>query len=412
MVRRHIRNRKSSNKSVAMTAPKAIPPDKPLNILYYHPGATFGGAEISMAVMAESVPANAIYLQTGGKTPQYLRDRFKQIEAFQGVQSGGITETIQRCGIDLVVSFRYAREVSVVASMKKRPVIIRVIAHDGHLKDAAISPADGYITRGEHMLSELNGKHAVSILGGVDSDQFNPGIRQHRGHGEPFRVGFLGRITGQSKDLSILPDALDGLNVRLILAGKGGGKYARRREQLLDALDDRNISYELHAATDRPQDIIGRMDALLLPSTGEGWPRIVQEAMLMKVPCIVSHLPWVDSVRDKVAVAALKAHVFRQAVIHAMKDPEWFNCMAEDAYEWALQNCTTEVVAGQYREFVHEVVHGDQSVILRRDTGGGDILACIPALRELQKQGIKAEIVSNHGEFSELPGEILRRMSK
>jgi glycosyltransferase involved in cell wall biosynthesis len=126
----------------------------------------------------------------------------------------------------------------------------------------------------------------------IDVEQFR--VTRTRGDGPPV-VGFIGRLD-PVKRLPDLLRAVQELNGRVRLSVFGEGS---ERPRIVSEISRLNIKdyVTLHGAVARPQEALGQIDLLVLPSMAEGFGLVLIEAMAAGVPVVATN---VAGIRDVV----------------------------------------------------------------------------------------------------------------
>jgi glycosyltransferase involved in cell wall biosynthesis len=137
----------------------------------------------------------------------------------------------------------------------------------------------------------LPADRVVHVPNGIPSAAMTSRPKTRNGH--PIRLGFLGRLVPQKNPLFLVP-VLQALERRiperwnLVIAGEGP-----LRAELGRALEDNDLTPRVSwlGETDGPRGLFDRVDLLCLPSTWEGQPLSLLEAMQAGVVPLVRRLP-------------------------------------------------------------------------------------------------------------------------
>ncbi len=129
------------------------------------------------------------------------------------------------------------------------------------------------------------------IPNAIDIPRFAQIRREHDG---VKTVGFIGRLDPikRVEDLVHAMTIVDGAT-RLEIYGEGSDRPAIESLVLHRQLDSR---VTLHGAIADPTEALARMDALVLPSSAEGFGLVLIEAMAAGVPVIGTHVPGISNV--------------------------------------------------------------------------------------------------------------------
>jgi len=129
--------------------------------------------------------------------------------------------------------------------------------------------------------------------------------------GTSFMIWYVGRII-PSKRLDILLDSFaelieEGLNISLIICGTGEDRLLRKlkKQVRINALDEHVI---FPGYRDDWHSLAQDADLFVLPSTAEGMPNVLFEAMLLGIPCIATDIPVLsDILSHKINLWMVKA---------------------------------------------------------------------------------------------------------
>jgi glycosyltransferase involved in cell wall biosynthesis len=158
----------------------------------------------------------------------------------------------------------------------------------------AIAPLSGDLERGLHRLPWVRGRLTL-IPNGVDLDEVGasaavaPVVQAARDAGE-FVVGYIGQLI-ERKRVDTLVDAFASLRVdarRLFIVGDGD-----QRARLEARAAERGVGDRVHFTGFRDDrlELLRGFDALVLPSTLEGIPRCLMEAMAAGIPVVATDIP-------------------------------------------------------------------------------------------------------------------------
>lgn len=132
---------------------------------------------------------------------------------------------------------------------------------------------------------------------------------------ESFMLWYVGRVI-PSKRLDILLDSFvklrkEGLDISLVICGTGNPKLLRQLKEKA-----RTNSLEEHVIflgyRDDWHSLAQDADLFVLPSTAEGMPNVLFEAMLLGIPCIAADIPVIsDIVSHEINIWMAKAGSYR-----------------------------------------------------------------------------------------------------
>ncbi|HEV7754505.1 MAG TPA: glycosyltransferase family 4 protein [Mycobacteriales bacterium] len=168
---------------------------------------------------------------------------------------------------------------------------------------------------------DLDPARVVVIGNGVDTDRFRPGPEPRR----PAELLFVGRLSAQ-KNVDALLEAAALLRARgrrfgVRIVGDGGEAARLERKAARLGLDE-----VVFAGRRGPGEVAGdyaRATAVVMPSTHEGMPLVLLEAMASGAPVVTSGLPELAEVgADAVlAVDPLTAVTLADALDRVLRDP-------------------------------------------------------------------------------------------
>jgi len=187
----------------------------------------------------------------------------------------------------------------------------------------------------------------------IDLDQFGVGL------GRP-TILFVGRLI-TDKNLPVLMRAVallsdQGIEARLLICGTGG-----RREELERYAEARGIA-EQTAFLGHRRDVFSIMKSsqvLALPSSREGMPNVVCEAMAADLPVVVSdiapHTAFVTHERNGLVFDRRDPEALAQALTRVLRDQRLAERLVEGGKETAL-GLTVERMTRSYEEFYSSLV--------------------------------------------------------
>lgn len=185
---------------------------------------------------------------------------------------------------------------------------------------------------------------------GVDEERFAPLPRPARAPGEPFVVGFAGRLV-REKGVDVLVDAVAGLtDARLVLAGSGDQEAALLERAAALGMRDR-VSVRNARSVDMP-GIYAGLDVLVLPSRSqsnwkEQFGRVLIEAMACGVPVVGSTCGEIPNVIGDAGLifAEEDAGALRAVLARLQSDAAEARALAERGRRRVLERYTMRAVA-------------------------------------------------------------------
>ncbi len=168
----------------------------------------------------------------------------------------------------------------------------------------------------------------------------------------PYPIGFLGRLD----PVKMVPDlisavALLGDLVHLHVFGEGPERPAIERAVRLMKVEKR---VTLHGSVPRPQDALGRIGLLVLPSISEGMPMVLIEAMAAGVPVIGRDVPGVNDLivdgENGLLAASLEVPALAKVIERLVNDAQLRCRLIERARRDVAERFCWPKVLQQYRD--------------------------------------------------------------
>jgi glycosyltransferase involved in cell wall biosynthesis len=184
----------------------------------------------------------------------------------------------------------------------------------------------------------------VKIANGVDTDLFRPaGTGERRALRRKWAlekptVLFVGRFA-RRKGTDLLLGAADGAFELVFCGANGAASVNGRQARVIPPLSQDELS-ELYRAS----------DVLVLPSVGEGFPLVVQEAMASGLPVLVTDSEeYREHLDESVAVfSPREPRALRERILGLLRTPHRRRRMARAARSWALANFDWERTVDRY----------------------------------------------------------------
>ncbi len=185
----------------------------------------------------------------------------------------------------------------------------------------------------------LDGDRVRVIPNYVDTDLFRPA----QGRPAGTRICFIGRLVEQ-KNLFALVEALEGLDVELVIIGDG-----HLRRSLADEARRRGVAATFlgnlpHAGL---AEILNGSLMFVLPSRYEGHPKVLLEAMSCGLPVIGADVPGIREVvrhMENGYLCDTTPGSIRRAVTALLDDPALRGRMGNEARKFVLENCSLDRV--------------------------------------------------------------------
>jgi glycosyltransferase involved in cell wall biosynthesis len=203
--------------------------------------------------------------------------------------------------------------------------------------------------------SDIAADRFVVIPNAIEPGEFS---RKPVFTGDVVRIGFLGRID-PVKRLEVAIAAMRELGdipAELNVFGTGAG--AGLLAGTLGIIDPGQGRLRWRGRAARPQDALGQMDVLILPSIGEGFGLVLIEALAAGVPVVASEAGAIpEVVRNEhtgllVPVGPHEAAGFADAIRRLRADPAWRERIIANALADVRERFTWDVVLPQYKRLL------------------------------------------------------------
>ncbi len=196
------------------------------------------------------------------------------------------------------------------------------------------------------MLAKATGRRCHLMQRGVDTTLFAPGHRTDHKPGEPFVLGYVGRLS-REKNVALLPLverelATAGISARFLIVGHGVDEDALRKE--LPAAEFPGVLRGLALS-----QAYANMDLLVFPSHTDTFGNVVLEALASGVPAIVTPDGGPKYIVRDAASGEPETGVitgdsgFASAIASILRDPERLAAMRTAARAYAL-DCSWDAV--------------------------------------------------------------------
>ena len=151
------------------------------------------------------------------------------------------------------------------------------------------SPAVVSHIRAAHGVADLDSR-VVQIPNGIDTEIFHPGPRSALNGTSRLKLVAVGRLVASKRfdfAISLVSQLIGVSNVELSLVGDGP-----ERDKLRKLAGGLPVKFLGHVADrKRLAEILRSSDVLLMPSTREGYPNVVLEAIACGLPAVASNIP-------------------------------------------------------------------------------------------------------------------------
>jgi glycosyltransferase involved in cell wall biosynthesis len=164
----------------------------------------------------------------------------------------------------------------------------------------------------------------------------------------PYPIGFLGRLD-PVKRVGDLLDAVGELGDLVHLHVFGDGPERENLQRRIGELK-LNGRVTLHGVVSRPQEVLGKIGLLVLPSVSEGMPMVLIEAMAAGVPVIGRDVPGVRDVIVDGKTGLLAKSSLAEEISRVVKDALLRRMLIENAAQSVRERYTWDIVLGRYRQ--------------------------------------------------------------
>ncbi len=166
-------------------------------------------------------------------------------------------------------------------------------------------------------------------------------------------IGFIGRIDIYHKGLDLLIEAVKGLDVKVIIAGKG--KDEERLKQMIK--DVKNIDHTGFVEEKAKEDCIKNAMFFVMPSRFEAQGIVALEVASYGKPLVVSDIPELRYVVDAGFGFSFKredAKDLREKILWLLENPGLAVEMGKNGIDYA-RNFTWDRVAQDYENYLKEI---------------------------------------------------------
>jgi glycosyltransferase involved in cell wall biosynthesis len=168
-------------------------------------------------------------------------------------------------------------------------------------------------------------------------------------------VCFVGRLEPQKNSLALI-EAIEGLNVRLLVIGQGGLRREMEmnvREKGIDVRFEESVRHELLG------DYLNQAALFVLPSHYEGHPKTLIEAMSCGLPVIGADSPGIREVirhRETGYLCGTDPSSIRTAIQALLSDKSLREYLGRNARQYVLENFALDKIVEMELTVLKEVV--------------------------------------------------------
>jgi glycosyltransferase involved in cell wall biosynthesis len=198
------------------------------------------------------------------------------------------------------------------------------------------------------------------IANGVDAERFDPCNIARKSDEKSARILFVGRVSYE-KGLQYLLPALSKLESDWRFTIVGQGPYTDEIEAMSKTLGlEAKIEWTGWAARERLPQLYGDADIFVFPSTDEGMPNTVLEAMASGLPVIATRIPGVEDLiedgRNGILVPPADTIALQHALASVLHDKARRAALGKAARHHVMEAFTWRKSAERYMSLVKEAI--------------------------------------------------------
>lgn len=198
----------------------------------------------------------------------------------------------------------------------------------------------------------VNREKIVVIPNYVDTETFRPlGCERESG-----RIIFVGRLDEQ-KNLFSLIDAVKGLDIRLVLIGKGPLEDALKKKTKEEGIE--NVVFAGVIPNEILPEELNKSEIFVLPSLYEGNPKTLLEAMACGLPVIGTNTVGIKDVvkhRENGYLCGTSTNSIEEAIMEVMKDEELMENLGKNARKTIIENYSLKILAEKELRLMEELL--------------------------------------------------------
>ena len=201
----------------------------------------------------------------------------------------------------------------------------------------------------------------ISVIeNGVDAERFDPGDIARASGEKTTRILFVGRVSYE-KGLQYLLPALSELDADWRFTIVGQGPYTEEIKVMSKSLGlESRIDWTGWVARDRLPDFYGDADIFVFPSTDEGMPNTVLEAMASGLPVIATQIPGVEDLiedgRNGILVPPADTASLQHALVSVLDDEVKRTALGIAARNHVMSAFTWQKAAEKYLSLVKQAI--------------------------------------------------------
>jgi len=305
---------------------------KKINILFILPKTEQGGAETQMMYLLQGLNKTQFNIYLGILySGEQLNDKFKSIKGIKLIDFKKrnkydifihfrIAKFIKTNKIDIIYSFLGNHHAYIPSLISKPKITLGGIRNNNISKLRGINKtksiivnnllnkiinykliSNNYAAKKIYAEKGFNSNNIIVIPNGIDLKKYTKGnkrkIIKELNLQDKFIIITVGRLI-KSKNHFLLIENLEKLlkqNTNLVLLIIGDGPEKHKLKLLIEKL---NLSKQIILTGNREDisDILSATDLFIFPSTSEGWPNVIGEAMAAGTPIITYNSGDVDRI--------------------------------------------------------------------------------------------------------------------
>ncbi len=229
------------------------------------------------------------------------------------------------------------------------------------IEKRAFQECDHIVCVSDHIMDDLSVNYGIqqekmSVIGnGVDCTYFSPSVPRERTPDEQFHILYVGRLVNR-KNVELLVRAAghlksNGGRISVRIAGDGPERSALERLSKDSGLEDM-IQFHGICSGNELLNLYRSSDLFVLPSTYEGMPLVLLEAMSCGLPSIVNAFAGAE----KVVTEGLNGYILREGtpeelarmILRIHDDSELLISMGGNARRLVLEKYSWDRIVDQY----------------------------------------------------------------
>jgi glycosyltransferase involved in cell wall biosynthesis len=196
----------------------------------------------------------------------------------------------------------------------------------------------------------------VVIPNYVDTESFRPFEREKKAG----RITFVGRF-GKEKNLFSLIDAVKGLDIKLVLIGKGPLEDALKKKVKEEGVE--NVVFAGVVPNERLPEELNKSEIFMLPSLYEGNPKTLLEAMACRLPVIGTNVVGIKEVvkhKENGYLCENSTDSIEEAIREVMTNENLRHKLAVNARDTIIKNYSSEKIVDKELRLYDRLLRGGE----------------------------------------------------